>query len=55
MFLLIDIFLSQKHDFDAYYKNLMKRYNRGCFLSLDHKNIECKMNISPTIAELLRS
>lgn len=38
-----------------YYKNLMKRYNRGCFLSLDHRNIDCKMNISPTVAELLRT
>lgn len=39
----------------TYYKNLVKRYDRGCFLSLDHKNIDCKMNISPTVDELLRS
>jgi phage anti-repressor protein len=38
-----------------YYKNLVKKTHRGCFLSMKHVTIDCEMNMSPVVVDLINS
>lgn len=38
-----------------YYTDLIKKYDRGCFLNLSHVDLDCNMRLSKNIVNIVNS